>query len=37
MANFAASWFVLTNRGIVSTYRVVYATDDLGHAVQFSL
>lgn len=37
VASFAASWVVHTNRGMVSTYRVVYATHDLRRGVQFSL
>ena len=37
VANFAASWYAHTKRGMVSTYRVVYATHDLRHGVQFSL
>lgn len=37
VASFAASWSVHTNRGLVSTYRAVYATPDLMHGVQFHL
>ena len=37
VASFAASWLVHTNRGMVSTYRAVYAAPDLVHGVQFHL
>ena len=37
VASFAASWLVHTNRGMVSTYRAVYAAPDLMHGVQFHL